>query len=74
MTWIRAVSCRAPRSNRTKIITTLAELPDPLPELAEQAQNAPGDRTGWDWAGQWDGYCLDWNDMLKSAPGKPSAA
>ncbi len=36
----------------TKIITTLAELPDALPELVEQAWNAPGDRTGWDWAGR----------------------
>ena len=58
----------------TKIITTLSELPDALPELAEQARNAPGDRTGWDWAGQWDGYCLDWNDLLKDVPSKPSAA
>lgn len=58
----------------TKIITTLAELPDALLGLAEQAQNASGDRTGWDWAGQWDGYCIDWSDLLKSAPRKPSAA
>jgi hypothetical protein len=58
----------------TRIITTLSELPDALPELAEQARNAPGDRTGWDWAGQWDGYCLDRNDLLKNAPSKPSAA
>ena len=35
----------------TKIITAPAELPDALPELAEQARNASGDRTGWDWAG-----------------------
>lgn len=55
-------------------ITTLSGLPDALPELAEQARNTPGDRTGWDWAGQWDGYCLDWNDLLKSVPIKPSAA
>ena len=58
----------------TKIITTLAQLPDALPELEEQARNAPGDRTGWDWAGQWDGYCLDWNDLHKGALGRPSAA
>ena len=58
----------------TKIITTLSDLPDALPELAEQARNASGDRTDWDWAGQWDGYCLDWNDLLKSAPSKPSVA
>jgi len=58
----------------TKIITTLSALPDALPELGEQARNTPGDRTGWDWAGQSDGYCLDWNDLLKSVPGKPSAA
>jgi hypothetical protein len=58
----------------TKIVTTLSELPDVLPELAERARNAPGDRTGWDWAGEWDGYCLDWNDLYESAPSKPSAA
>jgi hypothetical protein len=58
----------------TKIITALSELPDVLPELAEQARNAPGDRTGWDWAGEWDGYCLDWNDLCQSAPSKSSAA
>jgi hypothetical protein len=58
----------------TKIVTTLSELPDVLPELAAQARNAPGDRTGWDWAGEWDGYCLDWNDLYKTVPGKPSAA
>jgi hypothetical protein len=58
----------------TKIITTLADLPSALPELVEQARNAPGDRTGWDWAGQWDGYCLDWNELRKSAPSKASAA
>lgn len=58
----------------TKIIATLSGLPDALPELTEQAQSAPGDRTGWDWAGQWDGYCLDWSDLLKSAPSKSPAA
>ena len=58
----------------TKIIATLSDLPDALHELTEQARNAPGDRTGWDWAGQWDGYCLDWNELLKSVPTKPSAA
>jgi hypothetical protein len=58
----------------TKIITTLAELPVALPGMVEQAQDVSGDRTGWDWAGQWDGYCIDWNDLLKSAPRKPSAA
>jgi hypothetical protein len=57
----------------TKIITILSGLPDALPELAEQARNASGDRTGWDWAGQWDGYCLDWDELIKSAPSKPSA-
>lgn len=73
MTNLLSRSGAGPRHG-TKIITTLAELPDALPELTEQAQNAPGDRTGWDWAGQWDGYCLDWNDLLKDAPSKPSAA
>ena len=73
MTSLLSRSGTGPRHG-TRIITTLSELPDALPELAEQARNAPGDRTGWDWAGQWDGYCLDWNDLLKNAPSKPSAA
>jgi hypothetical protein len=73
MTNLLSRSGAGPRHG-TKIITTLSELPDALPELTEQARNAPGDRTGWDWAGQWDGYCLDWNDLLKNAPSKPSAA
>jgi hypothetical protein len=73
MTNLLSRSCAGPRHG-TKIITTLSQLPDALPELAEQAQYAPGDRTGWDWAGRWDGYCLDWNDLLKNAPSKPSAA
>ena len=59
---------------RTKIITTLTELPGVLPELAKQARDALGDRTGWDWAGQWDGYCLVWDDVIKSAPAKSSSA
>ena len=65
---------RSAERHRTQIITALPDLPDALPGLAEQARNAPGDRTGWDWAGRWDGYCLDWNDLYKSAPSKPSAA
>jgi len=73
MTNLLSRSGTGPRHG-TKIITTLSGLPDALPELAEQARNTAGDRTGWDWAGQWDGYCLDWNDLLKSVPGKPSAA
>ena len=73
MTSLLSRSGTGPRHG-TRIITTLSELPDALPELAEQARNAPGDRTGWDWAGQWDGYCLDRNDLLKNAPSKPSAA
>ena len=73
MTNLLSRSGTGPRHG-TNIITTLSDLPDALPELAEQARNAPGDRTGWDWAGQWDGYCLDWNDLLKSAPSKPYAA
>jgi hypothetical protein len=55
----------------TKTITALSELPNALPELAEQARNAPGDRTGWDSAGQGDGYRLDWDDLLTSAPTRP---
>jgi hypothetical protein len=52
----------------TRIISSLLELADVLPELTEHARNAPGDRTGWDWAGQWDGYCLDWNEIRESVP------
>jgi hypothetical protein len=58
----------------TKIITTLAALPDVLPELTEHARNAPGDQTGWDWAGPWDGYCLDWASLLKSVRDQPPTA
>ncbi len=58
----------------TKIITTLAALPDVLPELTERARNVPGDQTGWDWAGPWDGYCLDWGSLLQSVRGQPPAA
>ena len=57
---------------RTKIITTLRGLPDALPGLADQARNGPGDRTGWDWVGEWAVYCLDWNDLLKSVPNQLS--
>ena len=65
---------RSAERHRTQIITALPDLPDALPGLAKQARNAPGDRTGWDWACPWDGYCLDWNDLYKNAPSKPSAA
>jgi hypothetical protein len=41
----------------TKFITSLSGLPGALLELTEQARNAPGGQTGWDWAGPWDGYC-----------------
>jgi hypothetical protein len=58
----------------TKVIPSLSDLPDTLPELVKQARSVPGDRTGWDWAGQWDGYCLDCNELRKSAPSKTSAA
>lgn len=52
----------------TRIISSLLEMADALPELTEQARDAPGDPTGWDWAGQWDGYCLDWNELRESVP------
>ena len=58
----------------TKIITTLSELPDTLLGLADRGRNAPGDRTGWDWAGEWDGYCMGWNELLNDRPGRPPAA
>jgi hypothetical protein len=51
----------------TKIINKLSALPDVLPEFVEQARTAPGDKTGWDWAGPWDGYCLDWAELVDSA-------
>ena len=53
----------------TQIITSLLALPGALRALAEQARRAPGDRTGWDWAGPWDGYCLDWSDLFMNVPG-----
>ena len=58
----------------TRIITTLSDLPNALPGLAEQARNAPGDRTGWDWAGPHDSYCLDSDDLLNRLPNQPPAA
>jgi hypothetical protein len=42
---------RAAERHGTKIVTALSALPDALPEPAKQARSAPGDRTGWDWAG-----------------------
>ena len=65
---------RAVERHGTQIITALPDLPDALPGLAEQARTAPGDRTGWDWAGPWDGYCLDWSDLASSATNQPPAA
>jgi hypothetical protein len=65
---------RAAERHRTQIIAALLDLPDALPGLAQQARNAPGDRTGWDWAGPWDGYCLDWADLVNSATRQPPAA
>ncbi len=65
---------RTAERHGTQIIAALPDLPDALPRLAEQARNAPGDRTGWDWAGPWDGYCLDWSDLVNSATGQSPAA
>lgn len=65
---------RAAERYGAQIITALPDLPDVLSGLAEQARNAPGDRTGWDWAGPWDGYCLDLSDLASSATGQPPAA
>ena len=64
---------RAAERHGTQIIAALHDLPDALAGLAEQARNAPGDRTGWDWAGPWDGYCLDWSDLTSSATGETAA-
>ena len=58
----------------TKIITKLSALPGVLPELAGKAQDATGDQTGWDWAGPWDGYCLDWADLVDGVRCQPPAA
>lgn len=58
----------------TKIITKLSALPDALPALAEQARNAPGDRTGWDWAGPRDGYCPDLDRLIENTRRQPPAA
>ena len=65
---------RAAERHGTQVITALPDLPDALPGLAEQARDAPGDRTGWDWAGPWDGYCLDWSELADSATSQPPAA
>lgn len=65
---------RTAERHGTRIIAALSALPDVLPDLADQAQDAPGDRTGWDWADPWDGYCLDWPDLLRHTPGQPPAA
>ncbi len=43
---------RAAERHGTQIIAALPDLPDALPDLAGQAQNAAGDRTGWDWPGR----------------------
>jgi hypothetical protein len=64
---------RAAERHGTKTIT-LPDLPDALPGLVDQARDAPGDQTGWDWAGPWKGYCLDWSDLLKGVPRQPPAA
>ena len=58
----------------TKIITKLSALPGVLPELAGKAQDATGDQTGWDLAGPWDGYCLDWADLVDGVRCQPPAA
>ena len=65
---------RAAERHGTQIIAALPDLPDALPDLAGQARNTPGDRTGWDWAGPWDGYSLDWSELASSAPGQQPAA
>ncbi len=66
---------RAAERHGTQVTAALLGLPDALPGLAEQARNAPEDRTGWDWAGAWDGWdCLDWADLVNSATRQPPAA
>ena len=64
---------RAAERHGTRIITALSDLPGALPGLAQQARNAPGDRTGWDWAGPWDGYCLDQSELAASATSQQPA-
>ncbi len=58
----------------TEIIASLDDLPDTLPDLISKAQTVEGDRTGWDWAGPGDGFCLDWSELRSSLPGQPPAA
>ena len=58
----------------TKIITKLSALPGALPEPAGKARDAPGDQTGWDRAGPWDGYFLDWADLVDGVRRQPPAA
>jgi hypothetical protein len=37
-------------------------------------RDVPGDHTGWDWAGPWDGCCLDWADLVDGTRCQPLAA
>jgi hypothetical protein len=60
--------------NQTQIVRKLTDLPGLLPDLTSAAQAADGDMTGWDWAGRFDDFCLDMNDLLASRPGQPPAA
>lgn len=65
---------RAAERHGTQIIAALPNLPDALSGLAGQARSAQGDQTGWDWAGPWDGYCLDWPYLVDGASAQPPAA
>ena len=57
----------------TKIITTLSDLPNALPELAEQARHVPGDRTGWDWATSDSACACERGSLIDRAAASASA-
>jgi len=57
----------------TTIVPGLGGLPDLLSDLTREAATIPGDRTGWDWAGPGEGFCLDLPDPADLvAPGPAS--
>jgi hypothetical protein len=58
--WHRQAHHRNPGTVRSRVPTT--------------AWPAPHHGPGWDRAGPWDGYCLDWSDLASSASRQPPAA
>lgn len=50
---------RVPQYSGTRVVDSLTDLLDILPELAARAAIMGGDPTGWSWAGPGDAFCLD---------------